>query len=54
MKQYAETRTETDSKGRKRVLRRSACAVCKACWTYFDNGVCMYGGPYTGYQIMKP
>lgn len=45
-----DVRVEIDSKGRKRILHRCSCAVCKSCWVYVDNRVCMYGGPYDGYQ----
>ena len=53
MKQDAQTRTEIDSKGRKRVLAKHSCACCTACWLYLDIQMCIYGGPFTGYQIMS-
>ncbi len=26
------------------------CAVCERCWLRSDNGQCIYGGPFTGYE----
>lgn len=35
--------------GKDYVVTPTSCAVCKQCWM-FPNGVCLYEGPYAGYQ----
>lgn len=38
----------------KRMLVRTRCACCVKCWKYADTGVCVCGGPFTGYAAADP
>lgn len=49
-----ETRIETDGNGRKRLLAVTSCPCCRRCWKYLDTGVCLYGGPFSGYSEAPP
>jgi len=44
-----ETRVVKDRNGNKRMQIKTSCPCCDWCWMYVDNGICSYGGPFSGY-----
>lgn len=43
-------RLERDSAGKQVEYHRCGCNICDRCWFRPDLEICLYGGPYTGYE----
>lgn len=52
---YSDTRNRINSlDGHEILYYRCKCAACERCWFDPIEGVCLCGGPFSGYAVEEP